>query len=681
VARAVRTGRAVAYTLILGICALSPAAGQPPATPASPAGAKPPPVRMQVEVGYGGCIRVNRAAPVRVTFDNDGDGIQGRLVVRAEEGLDQTEMEVALPKGAHKQYAVLVTPRGADDSEGKWSVSARLLGGRRAIVAQTVTAQSLSPETVLVLSITGESSGLQFLDGAELELFEPPQPRKLRCVHLAPPDLPTQWLALAPVDLVVLNGRAWTALDAPQRRAVRQWVELGGWPEEASFRRSARAILCGELPTEWRDADGAALAAVDPARVMTPARLQSLASSDWCGRAFAPGGGAGVLTVTGPPRGEGSPALLEEEGAALARSRVTLDGATLWFGFDPFRQTFRQWELAPRFWHRAMQEAMKARPRWAPSLTGIDVYESARQAAVSIPKLPAPPTGAIVTFACVYAIVFGPMNIGLLRRLRRTVRAWLLMPALALAMTLALLVLGQSWGSDRTILNTLTMVETCSGARAARQQTIIGLFSPTNRAFDVLIEDPAPVFQHADSLEAASTMSYSRSDMVEWPTRQEDGRVRFDRQAQALYSILGRRVTRAVELGGSITAQVLPDGRIEVRNDSVLNPRGSYLSRAGSRRDLGDLPPGARRVVGAEGWRKLPADRNGAATPAADGQGFAGATRTLFEGAAELVPSARGASGWLVAELPEYDPAVRLEGIPGTNRFALLLVRIAEANR
>ena len=41
---------------------------------------------------------------------------------------------------------------------------------------------------------------------------------------------------------------------------------------------------------------------------------------------------------------------------------------------------------------------------------------------------------SVLAFGLVYVLVFGPLNIWLLRRLRRTVRAWLFMPAVAVIM-------------------------------------------------------------------------------------------------------------------------------------------------------------------------------------------------------------------------------------------------------
>src|SRR5207248_11020950 len=134
----------------------------------------------------------------------------------------------------------------------------------------------------------------QFLDGTECPFSPSADHRLLRAVHLAPSDFPSEWGGLAMADAVVVNGAAWTALDASQRRALRQWVE-GGWGPEGHD--GGRAILCGDLPGEWQDADAASLIAVRPERPESFRRLECLAA--WTGSAFSAEGGGAVLGVTG----------------------------------------------------------------------------------------------------------------------------------------------------------------------------------------------------------------------------------------------------------------------------------------------------------------------------------------------------------------------------------------------
>jgi hypothetical protein len=655
---------------------------------AQSAAPRPPPVRLEVEVGYNGLIRAGRLAPVRVTIDNDGDATSGRVEIRSEDGLDQTETEVALPRGARKRYTAYVLPRESG-KETKASFSIRLMAGRRVLAQRSVTVNRVSPSALVALSLTGDGAGLQFLDGVEWVPYRlSAQRRQLRAVHLSPGDFPNSSAALAEVDVVAVNGRGWSALDSGQRRALRQWVEQGGTDPESA---GGRAILCGDLPSDWQDEDAAALCAIRPSQPESFRRLESLAA--WTGAAFASEGGGSILGVTGPAVGEGE-TWLSEAGTMLARRRNCARGAALWIGFDTFGQAFRSWDQRPAFWHAALQAVEPPLPPGVLQVDPIETYGSVRSAAEALPQLAAPPLGALIGFAIVYAFVFGPLNIVLLRRLRRTVRAWLLMPAIAATMTLALVAIGQSWSSNRTILNVITVLDSASGARSARQQTRIGLFSPTNRTFDVTVEDPAPRFERLEQAEAGTPAGEAAG--AEWPTRQEDGRVIFEGEAQALYSIIDRRVERPVELRGSIIARLRAGVHVQVANNTPLTLRRCAIWHAWNRTELGDLPPGASRTAP----MPLPTDPppEPAASPdlrTAPGERMAdivaeisrgqsiplrrvhpGKARTEAAPRERAVPDVRSVAGWLVAEVPNFDPGIGLNGIAANTRLTLLLVRI-----
>jgi hypothetical protein len=167
---------------------------------------------------------------------------------------------------------------------------------------------------------------------------------------------------------------------------------------------------------------------------------------------------------------------------------------------------------------------------------------------------------------------------------------------------------------------------------------------------------------------------------MEWPGLQAEGKVTFEGQVQALYSIVGRRVARAVELGGPIQVQARADGGVDLRNATALHLRGAYLFLPGRRRDVGEIAPGANVRVDATGWQAVPVAENWTPHPATGGD-FAAAARSLAEAVPNLYVAGRSAPGWLVAEVADFDPMLRVEGIPSTNRLTLLAVRLAKAGR
>lgn len=634
----------------------------------SPGSGAPAVLRMRVDFGLGGYVRAGRTAPVRVSLDNDGEPLRGELVLTGEDGLDRTAAAVDLPRGARKQLWFYVVPRVGGDLDPSARLDVRLVSGRRTLLQQTGAAKVLTENTALVVSVTGDGSGLQFLEGQEWRpAADAPRTLKLHALAVPPADLPAHWAGLAAVDALALNGGGWAALEPAQRRAVRQWVEIGGWPDTPG---GGNVILCGDVPAEWRDEDAAPLLAVEPERTVTLRQLACLAPD--LGEAYAPADGA-LLAIAGPPAGDGT-TLLREGAVAVARRRAAGAGTALWIGFDPLRSGFRQWDEADAFWKRALQAVSADDDRLPTAPDPEAVRRAALSAARVVPRLPPPPARTLAALALLYLFLFGPLNVWLVRRARRTLGAWLLTPSLAAGMTLLLIAVGQSWATGRTVLNSATVLQTASGSRAALEQTWLGLFSPTDRAFIVTVDDPAPLFRQVDMPDRGAETSADGA--LQWPDRLEEGRTTFDRQRQALYTLTGRRVVRAADLGGQVVARRLSEGRFEVRNETRWTLGAVLLAGAGQGPTrVGELAPGSRRVL-------QPGEGGlASALPAPDARhdsvAAARAAAAILAEAARRRPDDR----WLIAEARSPDTAVLLPGVPAARPLALLVVRVEEPPR
>ena len=473
-----------------------------------------------MEVGQAGGARQGQVVPIKVTLGQNERPITGTLELDDFHG-GKSEMPIELPRQANKVYTLFAALRQPDDrNTGEWAdLRVREGGG-------VLTHQFLMPtdpgDAKVVISATDDGSGLQFLDDQ----------RHYRVAHLAPRDLPRQWAGYQPASVVALNGRRGPRWMMTSAMRSRTWVENGG-----------RAILCAEATNEWRDPEAQAVAPVTPAHLQTEQELSCL--NTWGDTNFRPHGGS-ILTVDGP-LAPGAWSVEPQNGRVLVAGRKALAGRVLWLGFDGFRQTFREWDGYERFWKRALEFVEKE--QGPGEVQDPDQVESARTAASSLPKLPTPPMGAILAFGVVYAFIFGPLNIFVLRRLRRTVKAWLFVPSLALGMTLVVLFAGQSWGSARTVLNSVSILHATAGGRTATENTLIGLFSPTNRAFDLSVEDVAPRLEDRGSTDP----QVSDNLKLGWPDHQNEGVVKWDSVPIVLFSTRLLHLARPKDMAGSVT--------------------------------------------------------------------------------------------------------------------------------
>ncbi|MFN3652845.1 MAG: hypothetical protein ACK47B_24975 [Armatimonadota bacterium] len=655
----IRPAHLTAVTLLGLSLALWPAAAraqdpEEPAANAPAAGAKkkPPPVNMVVTVGQGDLARSGRRLPVKVVLDNNEGSVTGHLELRSLTDRQVTRMPVDLPRGAHKEYTLFATLHAEQYAVANAPAELILHAGGRELAKQTL-APKFPDDAAIVLSCTGDGSGLQFLADDQ----------RFRVSHVSPQDMPRQWAGYEPADVVALNGRAWTSLNDEQRRAFRIWVERGG-----------SAILCGESLTEWRDPEGSALAGVRPADLRSEPELRCVAP--WGNQPYRARAG-GLLTATGPLR-PGARALFSEDGRPLIVERETLSGRVVWLGFDAFRQTFREWDGSLAFWRAALRKAREA--AGAPRVQNAEGVDDLRQAAGALPRLPAPPVWAIVVFGVVYAVIFGPLNIWMLRRMRRTVRSWLFTPALAAGMTLVALAAGQSWGSASTVLSGVTVLHAVEGGRTALEDELVCLFSPTNRDFDLAVDDPAPDLEDMGGIGENDPPPLAG---LGWPDRQEDGVSRWESTAQQLYSARLFRLRRPSDLGGSVEAELSSGSRPvgTVKNGSYLALKQAYLVSRGHYYWIGDLASGATVNVGAAGWKdRLPtgSDNVEIAGELRENRQFrAGVSRAWANARDLLITHGENQDPWLVAQCPEYRPGLEVSTLPYSNRAALFLVQLS----
>lgn len=629
---------------------------------------KPPPVNLVVRVGHENITREGRLTPIQVTLDNNEDGFTGRLELRSvgPGPTRVTEMPIDLPKGGQKQYT-LFARLTRDDSNAQLASGELLVFAGRRMIARELLAPRYVTDAALVVSSSGEGAGLQFAADDE----------KFTVVHRSPDQLPTQWPGYEPADLVALNGVAWSAMSDDQKRALRIWVERGG-----------RAILCGERTAEWSDPEGRALAGVVPTDIASEPRLDCIAE---LGGTPYEGRAGSILTLSGPLN-PGAIDVRREGNRPLIVVRSAVHGRVVWLGFDPFRENLRVgWDGYFTFWTRLIELARGGQeaPEFPPGA------EEGRQAASALPKLPAPPLLAVGVFGVVYAAIFGPLNIWVLRRLRRTVKSWLFMPALALGMTLAVLFVGQRWGNARIVLNSLSVLSTAVGGRTASEYSYVGLFSPTNRSFDLAVDDAAPELSDqgvaSTGVPAPGSSDLGMADMggaldLAWPTHQEDGVVQWDAVALQLFSVRLLEQRRPRDLGGSVEVRL--DGRLAgtVKNGTLLPLRNAYLYRRRRYQMLGELQPGAQVRVDPARWVKaLEAPKDLAGTGAAlENRRFQESVARLWNSPESLIPGGGGQrsgnaarnDAWLVAECPDYRGGLEVSGVSFNNRSALLVARV-----
>lgn len=689
---------------------------------AAPASAAAP--RLQARAGWNGLAQRGRWAPVHVTVANVAEPTEGVLELQvasprrpplfpgaATEQLEAsiTATPASLAPGSTRRYTLYTIVGSPGWSPSRLTVTARLRTEGKVLATATAPLRALDPGSRLILTVTGESAGLQVWDAAARQAVgwagggdasvDPTFLNPIvRTVHAKAEELPERWNGYDSVDLAVITGKAWEGMGPRQRRVLRLWVEGGG-----------RAILCGEQAQSWADPEGRRLVpgqlrSVSYPVEMLPAKLapvgisRDAAGSDdglFAQRGFRGTRASGAKIAAAPltPRADTEPFLRVGSDVLGCAARVGF-GVVVWLGLDPFRESVRQSPANRPLWRSVLAHASGTTTD-APRLGNLVNSRTADRLASTLPRLPAPSRGLLIGIGLAYVFLFGPVNIRILRRLGRGVTAWLFLPALSLAMTLLLLAVGRSWGQSRALLNRVTVIEAMSGAAAAWEQGYNGLFSPTNARYTVELYDPATtlsargqretVYRTAVPIGASPALTQAPSIAREGrlPTLQLEESARWERLSLPLWSLQYQQYERLTDLGGAVTIALRgrPGQRPAgfVQNETPHRLADTYLQLEGHRLALGDLEPGAKRAVSPNGWVRRRAARGGAlfagASPSTAAQG-SGDEPTLHEEAPILLsPGARGREALLVCRAPGVETSLRVSGVAVRPRETLLLVR------
>jgi hypothetical protein len=657
-----------------------------------------------------------------VTIAGLAEPVEGRIEVELEDMLprgpmspgetaaltSRTAVPASLGPGGSKHYTLYVVPRSLYLSGSlAYPVTARVRSrsGARVQANGKGSLRLLPLGSRLLVAATGDAAGLQGWDGrpcrelgwAERETLEEPRFAEpvLRVAHVLPAALPEEWQDYDAADLAIVAGRAWVAMTDRQRRALRLWVEGGG-----------RAVLYGEQAADWRDPE---------ARRLVPGALRDAAF-----------GRASQAAAVIHPRDDARPFLSAGE-AVIGCTAPAGFGAVLWLGVDPFRAGAALAGRGQPGDRRALWRALVTHATAAPvtpsRLGRLSDNPTAVSLANILPRLPAPSPALLGSIAIAYVLIFGPLNIRVLRALSRGETAgsgpsaWLFLPALALVMTLVLLAIGRSWGQSRALLNRVSVVEAMSGAATGWEQGLNGLFSPTNAAYTVEAGDRAMLLSLVDAGSAGfggpptgiryggpegppgTVVDPKRPEMRSGalPTLQLEESCRWEEVPLALWTLQNQSYERLADLDGAVTVSLTrwpgaqPSGT--VRNGTALHLARAYLQFEGHRRDLGDLEPGAARVVPASGWRRrrMAEDEGavpvpgfgfmtGALEPEEPGAASAPSAMALYEAAIVLLRPGGGGraprpEALLVAETAELMAPLSVFGVTATPRAALLLVR------
>jgi hypothetical protein len=107
----------------------------------------------------------------------------------------------------------------------------------------------------------------------------------------------------------------------------------------------------------------------------------------------------------------------------------------------------------------------------------------------NLPALALPPLTTLALLLIAYIVLVSPVLYLLLRRLDRLAWAWVAIPALTLFFSAVAYGYGLHIRGNEVVLNEISIVQPVGGR--AHVRTYAGIFSPTMRSYDVMIDGDA----------------------------------------------------------------------------------------------------------------------------------------------------------------------------------------------
>lgn len=416
------------------------------------------------QTGFGGQFRNRHWTQLVVDIENPGPARTGLLVAETEGALSKQRVQftrpVFLPAQSIRQFDFpilpdLRPPQAANRFDRV--VNVRLTDGTAQTWSQQESIGSqISEDAFFLLIADAGFSGYRGLRDMTIG----PEKRVFARAQTLPKNLPRRPLELRGFDALVLGGLAETELSPLQQHALQDFVTMGG---HLIVLPSAAAGI------------GSNLAALMPGTFVSTQRVETLP--------FV----AGDFIFT---NGVNMARLVAERGEALAGTRerpwalthTAGAGRVTMLAFDAGSEEFHVWpgakewwrELlggAPQFLHHADRLLTRApqTERVLASLSGIKVL-SRRNVLLYLGGV----SGALL------------LVLGGFRFTARPERGWLVAAGLALFLGGGAVWQAARWkAAPEPFLNEVYVATARSGEDTARVQAALGLFSPTERTFDL----------------------------------------------------------------------------------------------------------------------------------------------------------------------------------------------------
>lgn len=520
-------------------------------------------IRLTARVGFDGYCKQESWVPVKVTLENTGPDITGRVQASYENsggGRSIYAADISLPTTSRKELFLYVRyPAGLIRK-----LNLSLVAEGTTLAETDLSLGCLSAENLIIGLVSDDPSAFDILNEVK------PLRGFTRLAQLQLADLPDQAQGWAALDALVVAGADTGTLSVEQGHALATWLAQGG-----------RLMVMGG--PQWQSA-AAGLKELLPIELSSSRIVAGLPALQSYFREPSPLEGETILAA-GRMRADAD-VLVEQDGLPILSERPVGFGKVIYLAADPSLQPLSDWPGMPTV-YSTLLGPRPIRPEWA---GGVWEGYMAQRALSSLSELNLPSFVYICGWLIFYVAVIGPLNFLFLRRTRRRERAWLTIPLIALVFSGAAYFYGSVYRGQHALLNRIALVQAWQGSDMAEAHALVGLYSPRRAKYTLEADEGFMLYPfETDNLQIdAGWLSLQQDEKILLPEmRVEIGGMQA---VAAQGSLPALKIDHTLAFGLSEKDPMLGG---TITNLSSYTLHDCILITSGRWQKLGDLAPGA----------------------------------------------------------------------------------------
>lgn len=525
-------------------------------------------VKMSAQAGFDVFCKMDKWFPIKVTLENTGSAILGRVETRIKSPYGDTytyATPIDLPESSQKEFFLYVTINTYINE-----LPIYLLDGENVIQTTSVRINCLPQSDILIGVLSATPSAYSILNNLDPELGS------ANVAHLALNDFPTRGQGLEALDVLFFSDVDTGILTDQQKEALALWLANGG-----------QLFVSGGI--NWQKT-AVGLTEFLPIRLTNlgdMSNFQALAKFCKAQHPFSIYNNA--IPIARGTILPGGTTLVEEAGIPIIINRQYGLGEVYYLVFDPSTEPFKNWEGMITLYQSILAYRSDT-PGW---ITGFSNWQMAQEAVSSPPGINLPSAIMVCSFISLYITIVGPGNYFVLRHIKKRELTWVTIPALVLVFSILTMFLGNMSRGRTPLIHQVSIVQSWPDIGLAKVDSLTGIFSPQRTTYHVEINHPSlsrPIV-HAEMNGQDMTVVQNSEKLSIPGLRVDIGGVETFASSGATeaYPIENQLVLLINHSGVSLNGKVINRGDQTLEDAVLLYPGGSQ--------NLGDFSPGGSHTV------------------------------------------------------------------------------------